>query len=602
MTPAPPAQPVVFEQDGRPLFGWYHPPAVHDGHSRDCVVVMCNPLGYDAICTHRHYRVLAQQLAGSGFAVLRYDHDGTGDSAGSDEDPQRLQAWINGIACAVEYGKQRSGARQVSLFGVRMGGTLALAAAAAAPLADSLVAWSAFASGALYLREMRALRMLRDADVSTAAVMHDAGADVGEEAAGYLLTASTVAALSTLSPVTATAAPVASVLLLARDDLPESDRLARHLTKTGCTVTQIKVPGYAGMMRDTFDAIVPLTALTEIRSWLVARYPLQVTAPAKPVNAAASLTTGHRGVEASVRETAVRFGPASHLFGIVSEPLHPQAGRAGTAIIFVSVGSNHHIGPNRMYVSNARALAALGFMSLRMDIGGVGESPPGDGQRENHLYALHSAADVKAAMQFLRTQYGTQQIILAGVCSGAYLSFHAAIDEPGVSSIVLINPQTFIWHEGDSLQLRSQGAIRSMDFYRSNLLNAGTWRRLVTGEINFFLIVAGVAAMLKKRLALRWSALLRLRFGARAEAAPLDVKNTFQNFLRREVNVFLIYSAADGGINEMETHLGPDAAALRKHARFKLQIVEGADHTFTPLWAQRRLLDLLTQHLIRLYG
>ena len=66
--------------------------------------------------------------------------------------------------------------------------------------------------------------------------------------------------------------------------------------------------------------------------------------------------------------------------------------------------------------------------------------------------------------------------------------------------------------------------------------------------------------------------------------------------------MYLIYSGNDGGLPEMGTHLGRAASSLRGSPQFKLDIVEGADHTFTPLWAQRRLMDLLTQHLMRLYG
>ncbi len=596
------ANPVAFGEEGHQLFGWYHPPAIRGGATRDCVVVMSNPLGYDAICAHGHYRVLAQQLAEAGFAVLRYDHHGTGDSSGSDEDPERLQAWINGIACAVEFGKRCSGVSRASLFGVRMGGTLALAAASAFHLVDSIVAWSPFPSGLLYLREMRALQMMRDVDVGAPSVVHDSGADIGEEAAGYLLTASTITALGMLSPVTAITVPAASVLLLARDDIPESDKLARHLGDLGCGLTHRKVPGYAGMMRDTFDSVVPLVAFAEIRSWLEALHPIQPAAYASPISVTASLVAGTRGAETTLRETPVSFGPGGKLFGILSKPLCLEGERLRTGVVFVSVGSNVHVGPNRMYVTQARALASLGFVTLRMDIGGVGESPPGPGQRENHLYGMHSVADVKVAIQFLRDQHGIERIILVGVCSGAYLSFHAAVADQDTAGIVLINPQTFTWREGDSLQLRTRRSIRAIGFYRRHIFDASTWQRLMTGHISAWLIISGVIATLRKRFGLRFSDLFQRDVASGVPRPQPDVENAFRRLLQRGVNTFLVYSAADGGLNEMEAHLGRDASALRNYANFNLQIVDGADHTFTPLWAQRRLLDLITQHMIRLYG
>ncbi|MES2186694.1 MAG: alpha/beta fold hydrolase [Pseudomonadota bacterium] len=599
----PDAHPVTFDRDGRRLFGWYHPPAAPGGSTRDCVVVMCNPIGYDAVCAHRHYRVLAQQLAQAGFAVLRYDHHGTGDSSGSEEDPQRITAWTNGVARAVAFAARTSGASQVALFGVRMGGTLALGAAASLTMADSIVAWAPFASGNAYLREMRALRMLRGGDSASTLSLHDTGVDMGEEAAGYVLTASTIAALGELNLLTLDKAPAPALLLLARDDLPGNDRLARHLGGLGCAVTQSAAPGYAGMMRDTFVAVVPQEALAEIRAWLETRHPLRPTASVAAVEATGRFLAGMSGSNSSVSETAVRFGADDRLFGIVSEPVQPQGDRARTGVIFVSVGSNLHTGPNRMYVTQARVLASLGFVSMRMDIGGVGESPPAPGRQENQVYALHSVADVLAALRFLRAQHQVEKFVLVGVCSGAYLSFHAAMTEADVASIILVNPQTFTWREGDSLELKRRTGIHSMRFYRSRLFDAGTWKRLVTGQVNLGVILFGMAAVVRKRFALRLAALRSSpASAASAAAANTDIRGIFRGFLQRGVEVFLIFSANDGGLDEVQTHLGQNAAKLRKMEHFKFQIVDGADHTFTPLWAQRRLSDLLAQHVMRLYG
>lgn len=598
---APMAYPVVFGEEGHQLAGWFHPPAVLAGQTRDCVVVMCNPIGYDAICTHRHYRVLARQLADSGFAVLRYDHHGTGDSAGTDEDPERFPSWIAGVATAVAFGKQASGANRVSLFGVRMGATLALAAAMDTRLADSLVAWATFPSGSLYLREMRVLRQMRDADSTTPPVVHDAGADLGEEAAGYLFTASTIAELGGLNLLASTAMPAPNVLLLARDDVPVNDKLARHLVKIGCEVEQPGATGYAAMMFDTFDAVVPTEAFAVIAGWLDQQHPLQDVPSFNATVTVPRLIAGTRGAESDVVESPVSFGPGGQFFGIVSESLQPQGTRGKTGIVLVNVGSNHHIGPNRMYVSQARTFASLGFVALRMDIGGVGESPASSGRQDNHLYARHSVGDVQEAVRFLREQRQVEQVVLIGVCSGAYLSFHTAIADPSISSIILINPQTFTWREGDSLKLKMSGEIKSIKFYRQQLLNLETWKRLIKGRVNASYIIGGITRILKKRLAVTLADTLD-REGPSTDPTKLNVRGSFRKLLKQGMNVFLLYSASDGGLPEMGTQLGRHASSMRKFENFKFECVDGADHTFTPLWAQRRLLDMLTQHLMRLYG
>jgi alpha/beta superfamily hydrolase len=78
--------PVQFGPDEGLRFGWFHPP---QGEWRRTGVVLCNPIGDDLVRAHRPLRHLAERLASAGFAVLRFDFDGTGHSAGSERDTGR---------------------------------------------------------------------------------------------------------------------------------------------------------------------------------------------------------------------------------------------------------------------------------------------------------------------------------------------------------------------------------------------------------------------------------------------------------------------------------------------------------------------------------
>ena len=614
MTTAPDPRPVSFGAAASPLFGWYHPPAVVDGGWRDCLVLLCNPIGYDAICTYRHYRQLALRLAAAGFAVLRYDHAGTGDSAGSDADPARVEAWTGGVSTALEFGLRASAATRASLFGVRMGGTLAIAAVAsggAAARADTLVAWAPFGSGSLYLRERRAMRMMRSVDGSqeTQAGAAADAAVAGEESGGYLMTPETLEAMAALDlSAIATAGNLAPrpVLLLQRDDIPQNGKLARHLEAIGCPVTASEAGGYAAMMRDTFDAVVPEAALAEIRGWLEQHYPVRPAA-ATAIGNIGDIGDGEMRMTTAagvaIHDTPMRFGSHGNLFGILSRPVQPQGGRAGTAVIFVSTGSNHHIGPNRMNVQHGRMLAGLGFWSMRLDIGGVGDSPASPGQRDNHLFARHSLGEVHEAIHHLKG-LGVGKVVLVGLCSGAYLSFRGAVAEPSVGSIVLINPQAFNWREGDSLDPNSRRDIRSLGFYRSRLLDRRTWGRVVRGEVDVRWIVGGVTKLLRKRLARGVKATLasRAELTAEQQQTSTDVLGLFRGLLHRGVQVFMVFSANDGGLDEVQTYLGDRASRIRGPENFRFEVVEGADHTFTPLWAQERLGGVLAAHVVEVYG
>src|SRR5438874_878972 len=81
-----------LESGQHSLFAWLHCPdrPAHAGHG----IVLCPPLGHEQVHAHRSLRHLADACARAGFPTLRLDYHGTGDSAGSDEDPDRWATWL----------------------------------------------------------------------------------------------------------------------------------------------------------------------------------------------------------------------------------------------------------------------------------------------------------------------------------------------------------------------------------------------------------------------------------------------------------------------------------------------------------------------------
>jgi alpha-beta hydrolase superfamily lysophospholipase len=69
------------------------------------------------------FRSLADRLAEAGFVALRFDYDGTGDSAGRNNDPKRVEAWLGSVREAVAL-VRTFGLSRVSVIGMRMGATL----------------------------------------------------------------------------------------------------------------------------------------------------------------------------------------------------------------------------------------------------------------------------------------------------------------------------------------------------------------------------------------------------------------------------------------------------------------------------------------------
>ncbi len=151
------AAPLWFGPGDRPVFGWVHTPA--DGRTSGAVV-LCPPLARDTTSVHDTYRALAERLAEAGLLAVRFDYDGTGDSAGADEGAGRPDAWLASIDQAVSLARS-TGVSRVALVGMRMGALLAAAAAERSGDIDALVAWDPCWSGRAFVRQQRSISLLR---------------------------------------------------------------------------------------------------------------------------------------------------------------------------------------------------------------------------------------------------------------------------------------------------------------------------------------------------------------------------------------------------------------------------------------------------------
>src|SRR5271170_6988419 len=178
----------------REIFGFYYSDAPTSA-PREGAVVLCPPIGWDYEATYRAYGRLAERLYLAGFNVLRFAYPGTGDSSGSDYDPDRLQAWRDSLQLAILEVKARSGAEKVSLFGVRIGGLLAALTAPEVGGVESMVLWAPCVAGKAYVREIAIARALNPAE-SVSKGDKVAG---GDEAGGFMISASTVASLKAVN-------------------------------------------------------------------------------------------------------------------------------------------------------------------------------------------------------------------------------------------------------------------------------------------------------------------------------------------------------------------------------------------------------------------
>jgi pimeloyl-ACP methyl ester carboxylesterase len=134
-------------------------------------------------------------------------------------------------------------------------------------------------------------------------------------------------------------------------------------------------------------------------------------------------------------ERVFTFGSHGGLVGIVTEPDETARRTDAPAVIFSNVGLNHRVGPNRIYVELARGLADAGFVTLRFDLSGFGDSEP----RRDAIGDLQRATlDTREAMDFLERRTITKFVVL-GFCSGADSAHVVAREDPRVVGAIFID-------------------------------------------------------------------------------------------------------------------------------------------------------------------
>jgi pimeloyl-ACP methyl ester carboxylesterase len=581
--------PLVFGPPARPLFGFFHAP--QGSVTRATGIVLCNPLGYEAMCTHLAYRQLAERLAAKGFPALRFDYEGTGDSSGHPHEPGRVSAWLASIDYAIEELRSRAGVSSFCLFGVRFGATLAAVAASKRTDVEDVILWAPATKGRVYVRELRAFRMLKEKEAPKPRL------DGDEEVAGYLFDKATVTDMSALDLLAGSDHVAKRALVIAREGVVGGeDKLTAHLAKTGAEVTTLVESGYAKMMRDPQETVVPFETLDTIINWLPDRTEDRAAPPSRRPDTTWTTATPAGNL---VREQAIEFGDGQRLFGILSEPTERPVIAGSPAVLFLNVGANHRVGPNRMYVAMARDLAALGYRCLRFDVGGLGDSRPAPNAPGARLYSKDSVADVRAAMDLLGRMRDTQRFVVVGLCSGAYLAFHTTIEDTRVAGQVLLNPQTFEWKEGDSLELSMRKSFMSTRYYARAILKPAVWKRALTGGVNLH----GIALVLGERLATAAkNGVHALGEKVLGRTGPqTEIRRAFHAMSDRGVESLLVFSFNDGGLDMIAKHLGSNVRAMRGKKNFHFEIVDGADHTFTPLNSQRVLHNLITGYVTRLF-
>jgi len=165
-------KPLFFSNGNYQLFGVLHYP-LNDNLKGG--FVFCHAFAEEKLWTHRVFVSFARELAKEGYAVLRFDHYGHGDSQG-DFKEATIEHYKSDIAASIDFIKNKvPELKKVSLLGQRFGATLAAIITESREDIDKLILWDPILDGSRYMQEMLRINLTTQLAVyGKVTVMRDA--------------------------------------------------------------------------------------------------------------------------------------------------------------------------------------------------------------------------------------------------------------------------------------------------------------------------------------------------------------------------------------------------------------------------------------------
>lgn len=269
-----------------------------------------------------------------------------------------------------------------------------------------------------------------------------------------------------------------------------------------------------------------------------------------------------------VVEKVLTFGQERNLGGVLSLGAGGSAASL-PAVLLLNSGLIHRVGPFRMAVEMARALATAGFDVLRYDQSGLGDS---EARRDQRSYEQRAVEDAVEAMDHLRELRGHARFVLVGLCSGAVNAHAAAKLDPRVVGTVFIDGYAV---ETPQFKLRAV-AKRALSPRRwQNLVSRGLSRIRGGGE----------------ERAVQPEADEREEIFQKVDPPAEVIAADLASFARRGVKMYFVYTSSTEPVYNGEGQLFEAFPHLRGVAEVGYYPL--ADHTFTLLAHRREMLERL---------
>lgn len=261
---------------------------------------------------------------------------------------------------------------------------------------------------------------------------------------------------------------------------------------------------------------------------------------------------------ARVVETALNFGEQNGLVGVLTRSL--DAPPTDVALVILNAGVLHRVGPNRVHVRLARAVAQAGTPCLRFDLPGIGDSRNVEGAAtllEEAVIGIGQAFDV------LERHDVAKRFLVFGLCSGADHAFVIACTDPRVVGIAMVDP-TVIFPTSKAKALR----------FLKWMVRPGGWLRLLGGRYNVTSRLMGLARDAEAE------SVGSAKVGMTVSEHRARIEQELQGMLERDVQLCYLITGARTQQYQYRRQLFDTFPRLPLERSTRVEIFPESEHTF----------------------
>ena len=214
-----------------------------------------------------------------------------------------------------------------------------------------------------------------------------------------------------------------------------------------------------------------------------------------------------------IKERIFTYGEHLHGIGVLTEP---EDTRQSPIVVLLNAGLSHRAEPYRLNVLLARRLAGEGYIALRVDLSGKGDSPS-RGAISNRESVAKDWAFIKESLEKL---YGKRTLLIFGLCSGADNGIKLCARDTAIKGLILLDPVS-----------RQDAGFRKRDLIRK-LTNPNKWKK--------------IHKILSRRLKQRAhgeNSLLESPMDLRDEPNSEDMDRCFEGLVEKDGRVLAIFTS-----------------------------------------------------------